>query len=91
MDVIGIDLKDIIHPQDFMDVAAIFQSQGHDVGPDIEALLGNNHRRRNFVARMRCAFTPSVRSVTRCSNFKVNSKVILYVINIMINIMINTV
>ena len=27
--------------------------------------------RRKFVVRMRCAFTPSVRSITRCSNFKV--------------------
>ena len=70
VDVIGIDLQDIIHPQDFMDVATIFQSQGRDAGPDMEA-LGNNHLRRNFVVRMRCAFTPSVRSVTRCSNFKV--------------------
>lgn len=27
--------------------------------------------KRNFVVRMRCAFTPSVRSIARCSNFKV--------------------
>ena len=72
VDVIGIDLRDIIHPQDYMDVSAIFQSQGHDVGPEMEMeSVDNNHLRRNFVVRMRCAFTPSVRSVTRCSNFKV--------------------
>ncbi len=29
--------------------------------------------RRKFVVRMRCAFTPSVRSITRCSNFKVRA------------------
>ena len=27
--------------------------------------------RRKFVVRMRCAFTPSIRSINRCSNFKV--------------------
>ena len=39
--------------------------------------LGKDPLRRNFVVRMRCAFTPSVRSILRCSNFKVTSCVVL--------------
>lgn len=71
VDVIGVHLQDIVHPQDYSEVATIFQSQGHDIGPEIEAFC-KDPLRRNFVVRMRCAFTPSVRSITRCSNFKVN-------------------
>jgi hypothetical protein len=51
-------------------VAAVFQSQGHDIGPEMEIFGNKNLHQRNFVVRMRCAFTPSVRSITRCSNFK---------------------
>lgn len=39
--------------------------------------LGKDPMRRNFVVRMRCAFTPSVRSILRCSNFKVTSHVVI--------------
>ncbi|XP_019850799.1 PREDICTED: single-minded homolog 2-like [Amphimedon queenslandica] len=69
VDVIGVHVQDIIHPQDYSEVATIFQSQGCDIGPEMEALC-KDPLRRNFVVRMRCAFTPSVRSITRCSNFK---------------------
>ena len=39
---------------------------------DISAVFDRSDPlKRNFVIRMRCAFTPSVRSIARCSNFKV--------------------
>ena len=37
VDVIGVHIQDIIHPQDCSEVAAIFQTQGNDVdqGKDV--------------------------------------------------------
>jgi len=68
VDVIGVHVQDIIHPQDCSEMSAIFQTQGHDTDHVFDA---KDPLRRKFVIRMRCAFTPSVRSITRCSNFKV--------------------
>ena len=33
VDVIGVHIQDIVHPQDFMDMATIFQAQGRDIPP----------------------------------------------------------
>lgn len=67
VDVIGVHMHDIIHPQDLPELMAIFQTQGQET----EQVFDNSQPlRRNFVVRMRCAFTPSARSITRCSNFK---------------------
>ena len=118
VDVIGISMAEIVHPQDIAELAAVFKTQGND------SQHGQNHLlltqfcitererlremcvcvflyvahdvcmrervndmflltflvfdrrdplKRNFVVRMRCAFTPSVRSIARCSNFKVHT------------------
>ena len=66
--MIGVDVADILHPQDCAELGSVFRTQGHDS----EQVLDNKDPlRRKFLVRMRCAFTPSVRSITRCSNFKV--------------------
>ena len=33
VDVIGVHIQDIVHPQDFMDMATIFHAQGRDIPP----------------------------------------------------------
>lgn len=65
--VIGSHIQDIVHPQDYGELATILHTQGRDTEQVFDPC---NPQRRNFVMRMRCAFTPSVQSITRCSNFK---------------------
>nr|QIA61845.1 hypoxia-inducible factor 1-alpha-like protein [Halichondria panicea] len=67
VDVIGVNVGDILHPQDCTELGSVFRTQGHD---SEQVLDQNDPLRRKFLVRMRCAFTPSVRSITRCSNFK---------------------
>jgi PAS domain-containing protein len=67
VDVIGISISDIVHPQDISELATIFKTQGKDSEHVFDR---SDPLKRNFVVRMRCAFTPSVRSIARCSNFK---------------------
>ena len=106
VDVIGISISEIVHPQDISELASVFKTQGKDsqhgqLANKTEALYNlfftewsslnkkvarlrqqlfvftvfdrSDPLKRNFVIRMRCAFTPSVRSIARCSNFKVTS------------------
>lgn len=69
VDVIGHNIRDLVHPQDFMEVAHIFSDHEPMVKPDLEESMLQS-RQKHFVVRMRSTFSASVRSITRCASFK---------------------
>jgi PAS domain-containing protein len=69
VDVMGHNIRDLVHPQDFMEVAHIFADHDPLVKPDLEHELLQSSQ-KHFVVRMRSTFSASVRSITRCASFK---------------------
>ena len=66
--MIGQALQDLVHPQDFNEMAHIFTGE-RPVKPDLEEEMLQS-KQKHFVVRMRSTFSSSVRSLTRCASFK---------------------